>query len=130
MMIIDSSAMVEVLVGSDVDDELLDRVAANSLHAPHLLDTEVLNALRGLELSGKLPSARADEARHDYRALRITRYAVDGVADRVWELRHNYNCYDASYIVLAEALDIPLVTCDGKLAAGNHGAEIRVYPRS
>jgi len=35
--------------------------------------------------------------------------------------------YDAAYIALAEALDAPLLTCDGKLSrAHTHGATIEL----
>ncbi|OAH14895.1 type II toxin-antitoxin system VapC family toxin [Streptomyces jeddahensis] len=34
---------------------------------------------------------------------------------RAWELRDNCTPYDASYIALAGALDVPLVTADSKL---------------
>jgi len=33
--------------------------------------------------------------------------------------------YDAAYIALAEALDAPLLTCDGKLSSA-HGATIEL----
>ena len=36
--------------------------------------------------------------------------------DRAWELRANATVYDAVYVALAELLDAPLVTADGKLA--------------
>src|SRR5262249_51214505 len=35
---------------------------------------------------------------------------------RVWELRHNVAIYDGRYVALAEALDLPLATPDGRLA--------------
>jgi predicted nucleic acid-binding protein len=60
-----------------------------NVHAPHLLDVEVLSVLRGLTLSGKLPPDAAHHARADYFALTIARYEVCGLADRVWELRGN-----------------------------------------
>jgi predicted nucleic acid-binding protein len=43
-----------------------------------------------------------------------------GLLGRVWELRENVTAYDACYIALAEALDVPLVTADARLglAAG------------
>jgi predicted nucleic acid-binding protein len=39
------------------------------------------------------------------------------------------NRYDAAYVVLAEVLQAPLVTCDAKLAvaATEHEATIRVF---
>lgn len=129
MIVIDSSAMVEALVGRDADDELLD-VLQTSVHAPHLLDVEVLSALRGLTLGGKLELEAAEQARTDYFALTIARYELLGLADRAWELRHSYTTYDACYLALAEALGAPLYTCDRKLASSEHAAEILVLPRT
>lgn len=34
---------------------------------------------------------------------------------RIWELRETLTAYDAAYVALAERLDGPLITCDGKL---------------
>ncbi|GGO68652.1 type II toxin-antitoxin system VapC family toxin [Nonomuraea cavernae] len=128
MIVIDSSAMTEALAGREADDELLDALQA-SVHAPHLLDVEVLSTLRGLTLGGKLPAHAAEQARADYLALKIARYEIKGIAERIWELRHNYTAYDASYIALAEALECPLYTCDGKLTGSAHDAEVRVFAR-
>ncbi|MDX3104602.1 type II toxin-antitoxin system VapC family toxin [Nonomuraea angiospora] len=129
MIIIDSSAMVEALAGREAAAELIDALQA-SIHAPHLLDVEVLSTLRGLALGGKLSTAAAEQARADYLALRIARYEIKGIAERVWELRHNYTSYDASYLALAEALETPLYTCDAKLDGGGHDADVQVFPRS
>jgi predicted nucleic acid-binding protein len=82
-----------------------------------------------LTLSGKLPLPAAEQARADYLALDITRYEIKGVAERVWELRHDHTAYDASYLALAEALEAPLYTCDGKLIGNGHDAEAQVFPR-
>jgi predicted nucleic acid-binding protein len=41
-------------------------------------------------------------------------YAPHG--QRVWELRTNVTCYDAWYVAVAEALDVPLLTLDRALA--------------
>jgi predicted nucleic acid-binding protein len=129
MIVIDASAMIEALVGRDADNDLLDALQA-SVHAPHLLDVEVLSVLRGLTFSGKLAPHTADEARADYFAFTIARYEVYGLADRVWELRRNYTTYDACYLALAEALDAPLYTCDHKLASDGHRAEVLAFPRT
>ncbi|MFI7617395.1 type II toxin-antitoxin system VapC family toxin [Nonomuraea terrae] len=129
MIIIDSSAMVEALTGHDADAELIDALRTGP-HAPHLLDVEVLSTLRGLVLGGKLGATAAEQARADYLALEITRHGAVGIAERIWELRHNYTASDASYLALAEALDVPLYTCDGKLDSGGHAADVQVFPRS
>ncbi|MGH3503560.1 MAG: type II toxin-antitoxin system VapC family toxin, partial [Nocardioidaceae bacterium] len=45
----------------------------------------------------------------------------------VLELRDNFTAYDAAYLVLAEALEAPLVTADAKLTAARKlGVDVRV----
>lgn len=129
MIVIDASAMVEALVGRDANDELIDALQT-SVHAPHLLDVEVVSVMRGLTLAGKLKLQAAEQARTDYFGLTIARYELHGLADRVWELRHNHTTYDACYLALAEALEAPLYTCDRKLATDGPGAEVLVLPRT
>ena len=126
MIVVDASAMVEALVGRDPESELLDGLA-EAVAAPHLLDVEVLSALRGLLLGGKLEQGAAEKARHDHFALSITRHEIHPLADRIWILRHHYTSYDACYLALAEALDVPLFTCDAKLVGAGHEAQVRVF---
>ena len=118
--------MIQVLVGRDPDPALLDGVAGD-LAAPHSLDVEVFSALRGMVLGGVLPLEAAESARRSYADLVIDRYEAALLADRVWALRTQYTSYDAMYLALAEGLGAPLVTCDRKLDAGGHHAEVVVY---
>lgn len=129
MIVLDASAMIEALIGRDLDSELLNALAGD-VAAPYLLDVEVLSALRGLLLGGKLEPGAAEGARLDHFALSLTRYEIHPLADRIWLLRHQYTSYDACYIALAEALDAPLYTCDSKLAGAGHEAQVRVFPRT
>lgn len=128
MIVVDASVMVEALVGRNPEDELLDALSGD-LSAPHVLDLEVLSALRGLVLGGKLSASDADQARHEYFSFAIDRYEATPLADRIWELRHQFTSYDASYLALAEALGVPLHTCDAKLEHG-HNATVRITPRT
>ncbi len=98
------------------------------LHAPHLIDIEILHALRGLVRAGKLSADRAQDVRSDVAALAITRYGHEPLADRIWALRENLTAYDAAFVALSEALKVPLITCDARLAsAPDITAEL--YPR-
>lgn len=121
--------MTEALVGAEAGVELLDALAGE-VAAPHLLDVEVLSALRGLALGGKLAAEDADAARDDHFAFTIDRHDIQPLAERVWQLRHQFTSYDACYLALAEALNVALYTCDGKLDSDAHNAEIRVFPRT
>lgn len=46
----------------------------------------------------------------------MTRYPHAPLLGRIWALRENVTAYDAAYVALAEALGVPLVTRDARLA--------------
>lgn len=124
----DASVVVDALLGAPEDSRLRSRLFAGgaSLHAPHILDLEVLHVLRRLERRGILHLSRAAEAVEDLLDLPLTRYPHVDLADRVWELRGALTAYDAAYVALAEALGAPLLTRDAALAsAGGHRARVR-----
>ena len=129
MIVVDSSAVIAVLVGRPRVDELEARLNDDpDLHAPHLIDIEVLHALRRLVMQGDLLEDRAQDVRSDFRDLLITRYPHEPLADRIWELRQNLTAYDATFVALAEALDRPLLTCDARLSrAGGHRARVELF---
>ncbi|MDO5633410.1 MAG: type II toxin-antitoxin system VapC family toxin [Micrococcus sp.] len=129
MIVVDASAMIEALVGSAVDEDFL-ATLSDDVHAPHLLDVEVLSVLRGLLLGRRLTAERAELARLDFHDLGIERHETSVLADRIWSLRHQYTAYDAGYLALAEALGVPLFTCDAKLASGGHSADVHLVGRS
>lgn len=118
MIVIDASVLATALADDDQDGDLARaRLRLNpDLHAPHLLDAEVLSALRGQVLGGSLDSRRAGQAVADLVALPIARYPHAPFAPRVWELRESVTAYDALYVALAEQLDAPLLTADAPLA--------------
>ena len=129
MLVLDTSAVLDVLTATEPAPGLAQRLARDGdLHAPHLLDTEMLHALRGLTSRGELSEERGADARTDFAELALIRYPHWPLSDRVWELRHNLTAYDATFVALAEALDVPLVTCDARLAgAPSHSAEIELF---
>ncbi|MGH3727180.1 MAG: type II toxin-antitoxin system VapC family toxin [Micromonosporaceae bacterium] len=130
MIVIDTSAVIEALAGLDPDPRLKRRLSgARGRHAPHLIDVEVLSGLRGLVRGSKLTRDRATDIRRDFADLRIIRYPIAGIAERVWDLRDAMTCYDACYVALAESLGCPLVTTDGRLGRSTgHRATVELYP--
>lgn len=119
MIVLDASAVVAVLVGPGSEAEhIRERIESpgQSLHVPHVLDLEVLHALRRHALRGTLPPGRAAEALEDLSNIAFVRYPHATLTERIWELKENLTAYDAAYVALAEALDAPLVTMDERLA--------------
>lgn len=128
MIVVDTSAVIAALAARPADPALLARLGEDGdLHAPHLIDVEVLNALRRLVRIRSLTEQRASEVRVDFADLLIVRYPHQPLADRIWELRRNLTAYDAAFVALGEALGVPLVTCDARLAAPTHRAIVEVY---
>ena len=123
MIVIDCSAVVDALTAADDANSLRARMSGEDLHAPVLLDFEVVAALRGLVLGSHLTAARAEDALTDFEDLTIERWpSSDSLRRRALQLRHNVSAYDAAYIALAEALTCPMLTRDGRLqkSAGHH----------
>jgi predicted nucleic acid-binding protein len=128
VLVVDTSAVVAALTGRPPVAGLAERLGADDLAAPHLLDVELLHALRRLVLGGRLGEDRAADARDDFADLAIARYGHTALADRVWELRAGLTAYDATFVALAELLDAPLVTCDARLArAPGHRARVELF---
>jgi predicted nucleic acid-binding protein len=130
LIVVDASAVLEVLLRSKRGARLEERLltGGDSLHAPHLVDLEIAQVLRRYAAAGELRAERGREALDDLRDLPLHRYPHDFLLPRVWELRRNATAYDAAYLVLAETLVAPLVTCDGRLASvPGHTARVEVY---
>lgn len=130
MIVVDASAVVKLLLDGADSNGLHERLLAGgqSLHAPHLLDLEVMQALRRYHLRRELSSERALEALEDLNDLPLTRHSHVGFLPRIWELRHNVTAYDAVYLALAEFLAAPLLTCDRALASSSgHTARIEFH---
>lgn len=129
MIVLDASAVLELLLRTPSAERLAERILAPhvTLHAPHLLDLEVAQVVRRFQRAGELIDERAGQVLADFRSLRIIRYPHEPLLQRVWDLRNNLTAYDAAYVALAEALDAPLLTRDRRLAsAPGHAARVEV----
>lgn len=114
MKVVDAGVVVELLAGS-LDP---DRLGTEELAAPHLIDSEVTNVLRGLVRRGALTDAQGERALHGFTQLTLSRFSADWLRPRMWELRHNLSAYDATYVALAEQTEATsLLTTDARLAA-------------
>lgn len=118
MIVVDASVLVTALGDDGPDgDRVRRRLRGTRLVAPHLVDVEVVSAWRRLAAAGDLDERRVALAMDDLGALRLDRVPHGRLLGRCWELRSNLTVYDAAYVALAEAMDLPLLTADAKLAA-------------
>lgn len=116
-VVVDASAVVEALSGASSSGAHARALLAQPASAPHLLDLEVTSALRRAVRRGELTATDARAAILGLATLpALRRYSHGRLLPRIWDLRENFSSYDASYVALAEALGIPLVTADRRLA--------------
>ena len=109
-VVIDNSAAVILTAKASLGQD-------NTQHyAPELIDLEFANTLRKLVLRGKFDEEEAKRYIDDWSANSLIRCDHTMLLNRVWELRNNITPYDAAYVALAEALEVPLVTGDLRLA--------------
>ena len=123
MIATDASAIVAALLNSGPQAELIRaRIEApgQSLHAPHLLDLEVLQTVRRYALRGALTPERGSEALRDFSDFIFARYPHTGFLPRIWELRENISC-------LRRGVRRP--RRDAGRATGHAGRPARASPR-
>jgi predicted nucleic acid-binding protein len=114
VIVADASAVVAALLHNGPARRVL---ATATVHAPHLLDVEVMSVLRRLNLAGTLTEVDIESCLSAFQAMGIRRSGHRPLLARVWLLRHNLSAYDATYVSLAETLGCPLLTADRRLAA-------------
>ena len=128
MIVLDSSAVVEILTNGSLGD-LIQRALDSTdgdWAAPHLIDLEVANVLRRLPAVNRLEPHRLEQMLFRLQEFPVERHAHVSLLPRIWELRHNFNAYDAAYVALAEELNGTLFTCDAKLRKG-HRAKVQLF---
>jgi predicted nucleic acid-binding protein len=124
VVVADASTLVSLLLGHETREWVLGVLAGQRLlHAPALIDYEVASALRTVQ-----DPARALTALDDLDALPLERHDARPLLAQISELRRRMSAYDASYVVLAEILDLPLVTLDRRLARAAGGMVSVVSP--
>lgn len=122
MIVIDASAALDLLLGTD-RAAAIGRVLrpVREVHAPELVDPEVMSVVRRWTLRGWIGAEHGSHAVDELGELPIVRHGHAGLRHRVWELRNRSSAYDAFYIALTEVLDAELLTTDDRLARAASG---------
>jgi predicted nucleic acid-binding protein len=117
VLVIDASAMVDLLLRSPVSDELLAILRGSSaLASPGHLDLEVVSAVGRLARHGEITVGDANDVVDELAGAPLTRVPLAGLVASAWELRHAVAVPDTFYVALAMRFESPLVTSDVRLA--------------
>ena len=119
LAVVDASVLVAFYAAGDPRrDTVTARLAVgDALFAPAHLDAEIVAALRGLSRPNAALRAAVPGALRHLARFPVRRMHVAPLLQRIWELRESLTAYDAAYVALAERLDGPLITCDGRSVA-------------
>jgi predicted nucleic acid-binding protein len=130
VLVLDASVLVELVVDGRhraAADRLLDRYATEPalvlVTAAHGL-VEAASAVRGLVRRQELTDAEGAAAIAWLADLHVVLDASSPRLRRVWELRDRMSAHDAAYAAAAEALELPLLSTDGRLLAACAAAGI------
>ena len=127
MIVLEASAAVSALLNAGYARATL---ADEAVHVPHLIDSEIVSALRRQVGRGDLGADDGWTALAAWQRLGVVRHPVAGLLDRIWALRENVSSYDASYVALAEALGSAVLTADARLSrVPGPSCAVTVVPR-
>ncbi len=117
MIVADASVIAAALVDEGSPGALArERLLSHDVNVPELADVEVMAVIRRHVQRGLISPLRGAAAMQDYADFRLERFAHLPLLPRAWQLRDTVTAYDAQYVALAEFLDVPLVTADGRLS--------------
>jgi predicted nucleic acid-binding protein len=115
--VVDASVLVAATTDAGAEGTWAEQVLGEgNLVAPHLVLVEATNILRRLERSKLLSRLEATAAQRDLLDLDLLLVPFEPFAARVWDLRGTITSYDAWYVAVAEALELPLATLDRRLS--------------
>lgn len=125
-IVVDASAVVDLLLGNELGDAVGTRLKGHELHAPAHLDAEVLSALGRLQRDGRLTVAQVRSRLDALAEAPVERHFLASILLGAWARRRNLRLVDALYVELAEQLGAALVTTDRRLATSSTVAEMVV----
>ncbi len=117
MIVVVATVIAPALADDDIDGKRVrNRLRGEQIIAPELLDLEVVSVLRKAVFDGKLDRLRADLALIDLADLSLGTVSHRLLLPRIWELHQYVTPYNAAYVALSEAINVPLVTAERHLA--------------
>ncbi len=127
MIVLDASAIVELVLDTARGARVGQRLRGEDLHAPQHMVIEAASAVRRAMVRGLISQRDAEIAVNDLLAVPVQRWDVMALFDRAWSLKRTHTVEDALYVALAEGTGSPLITCDASLGRSvGHSASVEV----
>jgi len=115
-LVVDASAMVDILVGSPSADRVIDALRVPELHAPAHFDAEILSALGRLQRTGRLSARQVASRLSKLADAPIQRHPIAPLLAGAWSRRKNVRLVDGLYVELASQLGTRVASTDKGLA--------------
>lgn len=125
MIVLDASAALKMILRHEGTEALASRVIGEDIHAPALIEVEVVSGLRRLLRQRRIAEDRAMIGLEWFLDLGIEEHHGAELTRRAFALRHSLSAYDAAYVAVAEWVGAPLLTADARLSRA-HGHRARV----
>jgi predicted nucleic acid-binding protein len=123
-LVVDASAIVELLLSTPLGRSVARRIQSQGLHAPAHIDAEALSALGRLQRSRQLAEREVASRLKLLAEAPIERHMLPPLLSGAWRRRKNLRLVDALYVELASQLGLPLLTADARLAGATRVAEL------
>jgi predicted nucleic acid-binding protein len=114
-LVVDCSVLAGLLFQEDWERQAGDAIEARTLHAPHLLATEITSVALKKHKQGMPDTAKDGVAA--FAQIEIALHDVPPAPVLDLAIRYQLSAYDAAYLWLAAELKAPLATFDAKLGA-------------
>lgn len=115
MLVIDASAVIDLLTRSDKFSMIAEAIKGETLIAPELIDLEVYSAFARFERAGSLTAAQVATALAKYESFPLDRVSHRNINETAWQLRGQLRMADAYFAALTQLLGVVLLTTDVKL---------------
>ncbi|SNS54535.1 Predicted nucleic acid-binding protein, contains PIN domain [Geodermatophilus pulveris] len=116
-VVLDASALVDLLLQDSLGAAVRARLAGHELHAPAHVDAEVLSALGRLHRAGSLDDDTVTRLLARVADAPLERHSVSDLLAGAWARRQQLRLVDALYVELAAVRTAVLVTTDRRLRA-------------
>ncbi len=123
-LVLDASALVEALIGTQLGIQVRRRLRGCELNAPAHIDAEALSALGRLHRAGELDAATVSAGLSELSLAPIIRHPLAGLLAGAWAARDQLRLVDALYVELSTTLQRTLLTTDARLARARTGIEL------